>query len=108
MISQEQISKLVKGGDSLYNACISNGYYMAARNSPINSNKFMLELYHGTLTLPKANEVRCFSVLHPPTRDNLIEIIGEIIEFHGNYDTAEIKQAWFRLLEHIRKSKPDK
>ena len=81
---------------------------MAPKNSPINSNKFMLELYNETVMLPKSNEVRNFNVLHPPTRDQLIEMIGEIIELHGNYDSEEIRKAWFRLLDYIRKFKPEK
>ena len=58
---------------------------MAPKNSPINSNKFMFELYHGDVLLPKSNEVRFFNVLHPPTRDELVVMITEIID-NGNYD----------------------
>ena len=81
----------------MYKACLANGYFLAPRNSPINTTKFMMELFNGTVILPKSNEVRNFNVLHPPTRDQLIEIITDMIENHGNYPNQEIRQAWIRL-----------
>ena len=108
MISKDDIAKVVKGQDSMYKACIANGYFMAPRNSPINTSKFMIELYNGTVILPKSNDVRNFNVLHPPTRDDLIEMIANMIENHGNYDTEEVCQAWNRLAMYLRKCKPEK
>ena len=65
----------MKSNDSMYDACISNGYFMAQRNSSINTRTFMLELYHGEVILPKANEVRNFTCLHPPVRDDLLAMV---------------------------------
>ena len=87
MLSKEEISRVVKGPESMYRACLANGFFMAARNSPMNTNSFMLELYNGTVLLPKANEVRNFNCLHPPSRTELVTIITEIIEVFGNYDS---------------------
>ena len=91
MLSKEEISKIIKGPESMYRACLANQFFMAPRNSPINTNAFMLELYNGTVILPKANEVRNFNCLNPPSRTELVNMITEIIEICGNYDSEELK-----------------
>ena len=84
MLSKEEISRVIKGPESMYRACLANSFFMAPRNSSINTNAFMLELYNGTVILPKVHEVRNFNCLHPPSRSELVTMITEIID-NGDY-----------------------
>ena len=108
MISKEQISSLVKNKDHFYKAMVANGYFMPNKGSAFCTLKLMKEMYEGTCYCPMTLDTRLEPCLHPPSCDHLIDILVDLIEANGNYESQAQADKFNRLAKHMRRNSPDK
>ena len=88
-LTKEEASRYVRGGSSMWDAIYANGYSIPNKSSPMCTNAFMVEIYNGTVLVPKANEIKVHNIPYPPTREQITVMVAEIIE-KNEYENEDL------------------
>ena len=99
---------MCKNRDHFYDAMAANGYFMPDKKSTFCTLKLMKEVYLGKCYFPLLHDIRLEPCLNPPSADYLVEVLANLIENNGNYDSEDQMNQYKRLVKHLRHNKPDK
>jgi hypothetical protein len=67
-----------------------------------------MEIFQEVCYCPMMKDVKFLPCLHPPTADQMVEIIATMIDGNDSYESERQADQFKRLAVHIRRSRPDK
>ena len=76
---------------------VANGYFMPNKGSSFCTLKLMKEMYEQTCYCPMTLDTRLEPCLHPPSCEQLGDILCALIEANGNYESQAQADKFNRL-----------
>ena len=73
-----------------------------------NCNGMTVQLTSVILRALSIGNTRLEPCLHPPSCEQLVDILVALIESNGNYESQAQAEKFNRLAKHMRRSSPDK
>ena len=108
MIAKSQVELHCRTKQHWYKALQANGFYLCSLSSPFTTASMLKEIYLGDCYCPMTSDINVHNVLHPPTAEQLVNIIVTAIEENNNYANEKEAKAFRRLGRHMKRATPER